>query len=107
VEKLKDQLTNRYYKGFDTTQGKLALESKAEARANGHKSPDRADGYVLCMFSYRPNRTESKPEPPKGSYVPRPVSREELGMLMENGLISRKDSNYSVPGRFTYQGLKI
>jgi len=46
-EKLKDQLTNRYYTQHKTL-GKLILEAKKEARAKGHGSPDRADGCVLA-----------------------------------------------------------
>lgn len=42
-----DQLSSRYYKQQDTN-GKLILESKKEARLNGHGSPDHADGIVLA-----------------------------------------------------------
>lgn len=55
VDKLRTQLVTRRYRGFDTTQGKLALQSKKEARAEGLPSPDRADAFVLCFYSYRPN----------------------------------------------------
>ena len=45
---LRKQLASRYYKRSDTT-GKLILESKREARANGHGSPDRADAAILAL----------------------------------------------------------
>ena len=45
--KLYRQITSRYYKQRDV-QGGLILESKKEARANGHGSPDRADAVVLA-----------------------------------------------------------
>jgi len=45
---LRKQLASRYYKRSDTT-GKIILESKREARANGHGSPDRADAAVLAI----------------------------------------------------------
>lgn len=45
--KFYDQLSNRFYKQ-QSTQGRIALESKKEAMANGRPSPDRADGYVLA-----------------------------------------------------------
>lgn len=45
---LRKQLSSRYYKRSDTTQ-KVILESKREARANGHGSPDRADAAVLAL----------------------------------------------------------
>lgn len=46
-EILVSQLTNRYYKKSNT--GKLLLESKKEAKAHGHPSPDRADATVLAF----------------------------------------------------------
>jgi len=46
--KLKKQLASRYYKRSDAT-GKIILESKREARANGHGSPDRGDAAVLAL----------------------------------------------------------
>jgi hypothetical protein len=42
------QLSNRYYKQAET-QGKIALESKGEAIANGRPSPDRADAFILSL----------------------------------------------------------
>lgn len=47
-QKAIDQLSSRYYKQQETL-GKLILESKKEARANGHSSPDHADAIVLAM----------------------------------------------------------
>jgi len=55
VSLLKRQLTTRYWKGMESTQGKYALESKIEAKAAGRPSPDRADALVLCFASYRPS----------------------------------------------------
>lgn len=46
---LKSQLSNRYYK---TTNSINKLESKEQAKANGHPSPDRADACVLAWFDY-------------------------------------------------------
>jgi len=54
IPKLREQLTTRYFVSFENTQGKLQLESKKEARLNGRPSPDRADGFVLCFWSYKP-----------------------------------------------------
>lgn len=42
------QLASRYYKQSDST-GRIILESKREARANGHGSPDRGDATVLAF----------------------------------------------------------
>lgn len=44
---LMDQLSNRYFKQGE--KGKIKLESKKEAKANGHPSPDRADATVLAF----------------------------------------------------------
>lgn len=65
-EKTIHQLTTRTQKGADSSQGKFTLQSKKEARAQGHPSPDRADALVLCFFSYNNNpadvRDEDKPQ---------------------------------------------
>jgi len=42
------QLCSRYYKQSNTNK-RIILESKREARANGHGSPDRADATVLAF----------------------------------------------------------
>lgn len=49
-----EQLCNRYYKQTESN-GKIYLESKKEARANGHGSPDRADALVLAFSFYNVN----------------------------------------------------
>lgn len=49
---LKRQLTTRFYDLQGN--GKYRLESKDDARPRNKESPDRADAYVLCMYSFRP-----------------------------------------------------
>lgn len=49
-----EQLCNRYYKQTESN-GKIMLESKKEARAAGHGSPDRADALVLAFSFYNVN----------------------------------------------------
>ena len=44
-----DQLAHRYYKQ-PINNARITLESKKEAKANGHPSPDRADSYILSFF---------------------------------------------------------
>ena len=80
---LLSQLTTRPAK-FSGNQGKKLLVSKVLLRAQGIKSPDRADAFVLAFFSYRPGRPaiESTPEPA------RPMSCEDLLAEM------RQDPNY-------------
>jgi phage terminase large subunit len=50
---LLSQMSNRYYKTQDSS-GKMILESKAKAKAEGHPSPDRADAVILawCPLVY-------------------------------------------------------
>jgi hypothetical protein len=50
---LRSQLSNRFYRQQAAT-GKLLLESKKEAKAKGHPSPDRADSVILA-FARKPN----------------------------------------------------
>lgn len=56
-KKLHTQLSNRYYRQ-GKVNGKLVLEAKAEARANGHGSPDRADAYALAYCGVSPEDFE-------------------------------------------------
>lgn len=57
--KLWDQLSSRYYKQHATT-GKLVLEAKADAKAKGHGSPDRADAVVLSFCGLTHETIEEK-----------------------------------------------
>lgn len=72
---LRKQLSSRYYKRSDST-GKLILESKREARANGHGSPDRADAAVLALarvpvgyFAGAPKFEAASPSPEEQAKV--------------------------------------
>lgn len=61
-QKTLEQLTSRRVSVTESI-GKRALESKKAAKSRGASSPDRADAWVLCYFSYRPAITEvMKPE---------------------------------------------
>jgi len=53
-EKTKLQLVTRKYDEM-SNQGKKSLEPKKLAKSRGAPSPDRADGFVLCFYSYRPD----------------------------------------------------
>lgn len=51
---LKKQLCNRYYKLVNSGNTTVSqLESKVQARAKGHPSPDRADSTALCFLNYK------------------------------------------------------
>lgn len=101
VPRLREQLTSRRYKGEDSVQGKLSLQSKAEARADGLSSPDRGDSFVLCFSTYRPNSIA--PEPVEG---PKRYTIQELMALERQGKLFIRD--ISAPkGRFTYQTTKV
>lgn len=47
-EKFNKQISNRYYKQ-QGNQGRILLESKKEAKAEGRPSPDRADSFLLAL----------------------------------------------------------
>jgi hypothetical protein len=103
-KKFRLQLTTRYYKGLESSQGKTALESKAEARANGHHSPDRADGFVLCFYGYRPG---GKPLDTKEAISgEKPVTPEELMAMHHRGELKRYIPPRP-PGRYTLLNGKI
>jgi len=104
VNKLREQLTTRLYRGLDTTQGKFALESKAEAKASGRHSPDRGDAFVLCFSSYHPARNivEEKTDPRDEK-----ISVTELLKRAANGSLWNFGNNNRKPGRFTQLSGKI
>ncbi len=70
--KLYEQLCFRYYKKNETS-GKVTLESKEEARSNGHTSPDRADALVLAFspidfFEFSEEIKKRKPQSEEPSF---------------------------------------
>jgi len=73
-EILRRQLSTRYYK--QTEQSKLLLESKLQAKAKGHPSPDRADSCILAFSGYKSKLEDPKvttpPVPPSSVPVERP-----------------------------------
>lgn len=65
-----EQLTGRKYKRSETG-ARVYLQSKKEAKAEGLKSPDRADAYVLCFSglsveSFLADATDEKAEKKQG-----------------------------------------
>lgn len=101
VDKLKQQLTSRWYMGMDTTQGKLQLESKQHAKAAGRPSPDRADAFVLCFYSYRPNNVATA-KPARDL-----ITAEELLRREHIGAKRIFEPIAVTPGRFSWIGSKI
>jgi hypothetical protein len=80
-----DQLANRYY--VQASKSKIKLESKKEAKANGHPSPDRADATVLAftdiqapLFSLS---TEYVPEKSNNIRSASSMTQEEILNMME------------------------
>lgn len=76
-KKLIEQLTSRYYKQSEAL-GKFVLESKKEARANGHGSPDRADAWVLCHSKNTVRKFREKGKVAVDTTKSRYISQEEL-----------------------------
>lgn len=95
IHKLKEQLTSRRFSGEASTQGKFALESKKEARLAGLSSPDRADAFVLCFASYKPNMVVKTTEKPREL-----ITAEQLIILAHRGLLFRRNEP-ETRGRFT------
>lgn len=58
-ERLRRQLSTRYYVATDN---RYRLESKLQARAKGHPSPDRADAVVLAFSNYRTQFRDGVPD---------------------------------------------
>lgn len=50
-QKTKDQITTRHYRQSEVG-GRIYLESKREAKANGRPSPDRADALILALSHF-------------------------------------------------------
>lgn len=91
-QKLLDQLSSRYYR--QTSQGKLALESKKEARLKGHGSPDRADAVVLA-FSGITRSDFDGAAPAKESPAGKKLSFQKLSNEESEALVeTRRYSNY-------------
>lgn len=96
VDKLREQMTTRQWTGLDTTQGKFALEPKPTAIASGRPSPDRADAFNLCFFSYRPLLRAQEAEKKDGI---RYLTAEELLIAAHNGSLWRTNVQHN--GRHT------
>lgn len=85
----KNQLSSRYYR--QSGQGKFLLESKREARAKGHGSPDRADATVLAMAGRPPGffrDVENGVLNPDGSNKVKPISS---APIEQDDLIAKMD----------------
>lgn len=120
----KNQLSSRYYKQSDGT-AKVILESKREAKAHGHHSPDRADGTVLAWantppnyfteLGYKENQAQASNAP--NEWVTRlaaakenPLTEEELAAAVEdyrNGKAKRESAREkSILGRIVSGDLR-
>lgn len=102
VDKLRHQLTTRNFRGLESTQGKFALESKKEARLAGRVSPDRADAFVLCFYSYRPTSLIDAPKAKEKHYL----TAEQLVQMAHRGML-RAPAEDEHKGRFTLLDGKI
>lgn len=103
---LRKQLSTRKYSETEN-QGKKSLESK---KAMKGRSPDRADGYVLCYFSYRPPNFRA--QKPKTEVPKRLMTIEQFlaESARDSQFIERLIAQHNTPkekGDFTFQTLKI
>jgi len=76
------QLANRYYKQ-QSTQGRIFLESKKEAKADGRPSPDRADSLVLCFSDLNLDSFIKENTPPEIKETVQLRTDDELRKWME------------------------
>lgn len=83
--KLKDQLANRHYKKLG---GKIKLEPKKEAIADGRPSPDRADAFILSLTGLT-----IKDFVEADVVRPNPNQREQLGKTVEEVQVRYDDSH--------------
>jgi len=104
IPKLVEQLTTRSCLGLESTQGRVALESKKEARAKGRPSPDRADAFVLCFYSYRPEKAQYDPKEQPGAmktYTPLELENMLRGQRNRGFLASLSNPPAPSNGRYT------
>jgi hypothetical protein len=82
-------------------QGKKKLKSKKEMRADGEDSPDRADAFVLCFYSYRPQfDTYQEPDNPEQKHL------DEFGpsyTFEQLATILRRNPDYFISGSTSKQ----
>lgn len=98
-EKTVHQLTTRASKGEQSAQGKITLQSKKQARAQGLPSPDRADALVLCFFSYRNNPDDHR----EGAVETRrliPIT--DMMRVYQRGLPTFEEPKENTKGSFTF-----
>ncbi len=98
-EKTMHQLMTRALNGKESAQGKITLQSKKEARSQGLPSPDRADAFVLCFFSYRNNPDDERPDSNAGKRL---VTPDQLLALYARGLPVFELPNARSRGTFTF-----
>lgn len=98
VTKLRNQLTSRRVKGLGSTQGKMALQSKPEAKAEGMESPDRGDAFVLAYFSYSRVRGQEEDASINDKLRSR-VPIEDVMRLFYEGRFVKGGTPKRIPGR--------
>lgn len=101
-KKLREQLAARYYKMREAS-GNYILESKLQARAAGHPSPDRADSVILAFSNYKSKLVDEPVKDDKRPIPARPAfKRQSSGLLMKD-LASRSGKEVNLS---TYAGTR-
>lgn len=89
--KLKKQLSSRYYM---VKSGLFQMESKQEARAHGHPSPDRADAVIYAFWDY--SGVWKAPEVKKPFEVAKPVGASGFTATFDGRVAAKvQDSKYT------------
>jgi hypothetical protein len=104
---LRQQLTERRYKKSNTG-GRIFLESKKEAKADGLHSPDRADALVLSFTGLsvddflKPTKTADEVT---AAAKPRGLSREELEQAIDDRNFEAQETKHRNSGKRIYNSL--
>lgn len=91
-DKLKEQLTSRRYKKTETG-GRIFLQSKKEAKAEGYPSPDRADALILALTGISIGDIINKPPTENSRPLVKRYTPEELEQYIDDQSFGQHESD--------------
>lgn len=103
-QRLISQLTSRYYTQ-QKLNSKIILESKKEARAKGHGSPDRADALALALVGITADDLRDLINESAGKVVKKPAVNKGLpttqeAMNISDEMIAKAQSQWDMGNKF-------
>lgn len=99
-DKLKEQLGSRKYKKV-ATSGRIFLESKKDAKAHGHPSPDRADALILALTGIVVGDILKSPAPTDEKPRIKLATKEDIEQYIDNrtyGVFEEKHNSKRIYG---------